>query len=151
MKLYTYVQCSLYVFQFWYSWQTRSLITTVPRFTRIPTYGLRATQYQYVVNQIQIQRELSFYSQILQNGNLHPDGKQSTRYWNKCNLILQVVNYVKTGIHINCTEHKCTISYKPRKQLSPTENIMNDYLLYPLSNQASNVSIFERVTYAHPC
>ena len=42
---------------------------------------------------------------------------------NKCNLTIQVVNWVKTGIHINCTQHKFTISYEPRNQISPTENL----------------------------
>ena len=92
-----------------------------------------------------------FYSQILRNGNNHPDGKQSTQQLNKCNLILQDIIYVTTGIHTNCTEHKCAISYEPRKQLSPTENITNNCLHYPLSNQTSNVSTVDRITYAHPC
>jgi len=30
----------------------------------------------------------------------------------------------------------CTISYEPKKKLSPTENITNDCLEYPLYNQA---------------
>ena len=94
---------------------------------------------------------VGFYSQILQNGNFHPDGKQCTRYSKKCNLIIQVVNYIKTGIYINRTEHKCTISYEPRKQLSPTENITNDCLDTPYTTGLSSVSTVDRITYVHPC
>jgi len=81
-------------------------------------------------------KTVGFYSHILRKGNFHPDGNWCTRQLNKCNLIMQVVNCVKTGIHINCTKHKCTTSNEPNKQLSPTESITNDYLQYPLYKQA---------------